>query len=532
MTAKPLSTHRAPAIANFRPAQAGRFVLAVTLGFALCRTAEAGVDRWTPYGPGEGSLQSLVASTRGDLYVTSFFALGEIWQRPAGSALWRWRGAGLGLPEEPGVTALAVHPKNPNALWAVATGEHGTVSQSVFRSTDAGASWRKLYTGDIDFQIGRLTVAPTARSVVLFAETRPGSPKRLFRSADLGVSWTVVAGVLGPVAAPPDEPGTVYAVADSGLSLVKSVDGGQSFRALGGLAFEAGDEVRALHATYGRPALVLASLRAGGLYRSNNGGAAWRRVGFRGVGPGVLASEPGDPRKIYAANVVGLYASDRAAQSGSFRTVSNLLFGLLAGQEPTALAAAPGGPYFVAGNDLYRFTSPDGFAPADKTGIEAFGVAELRISPVDPSFIALRRYTGCIRDSCDFRTLLSTDGGATYSRIGVQLSARSFVDAADLAFDPTDPHRRLVALFAGFVLLHEPDDIGLGRQVYTGPIRTVEIAAEDVLLVGGLDGIHRSDDGGSTWTQTLDTVVPPSPEHPAGGTRQVVNLEADPYSPE
>ncbi len=512
--------------------RAGRWVVALSLALGLCGTARAGVDRWTPYGPGEGALQSLVASTRGEVYVTSYFTVGEVWQRPDVNAIWRWRGSGLGLPGEPGITALAVHPKNPNALWAIATGGGGTSFQSVFRSTDAGASWRKLYTGDIDFEIVRLTVAPTARSVVLLAETDRGAPKRLLRSGDLGVSWAVVPGVLGPVAAAPDEPGTIYGVAASGTGLVKSVDGGATFHPTGALPIGEGDEVRALHATYGRPALVLASLRAGGLYRSTNGGGAWRRTGFRGVGPGVIASEPGDPRKIYAANVIGLYASDRGAQVGSFRTVAKLSFGPLAGKEPTALAAAPGGPYFLAGNDLYRYGTPNGIVPVNKTGIEAFGVDELRISPVDPSFIALRRYTGCIRDSCDFRTLLSTDGGATFSRVGAQLSPRSFADAADLAFDPADPRRRLVGLFAGLVLLHEPDDTGLGRQVYSGPVRTVEFAREGVLLVGGLDGIHRSDDDGSTWTQTLDTVVPPSPEHPSGGSRQVVNLVADPYAPE
>ncbi|MEP7010428.1 MAG: hypothetical protein ABJC13_08920 [Acidobacteriota bacterium] len=531
MPPEPLTTPFTSSLTNFRLSRVGRVVVALTLGFGLCRIAQAGVDRWTPYGPGEGALQSLVASTRGEMYVTSYFTVGEVWQLPDVNAFWRWRGSGFGQPAPPGITALAIHPKNPSALWAIAT-DRTSVAQSVFRSTDAGASWRKLYTGDSDFQIARLTIAPTARSVVLLAETGRGAPKRLWRSSDLGVSWTEVPGVLGPVAAAPDEPGTVYAVAASGLNLVKSVDGGATFHPAGALPIEEGDEVRALHATYGRPALVLASLRAGGLYRSTNGGGAWRRTGFRGVGPGVIASEPADPRKIYFANIIGLYASDHGAQVGSFRTVANLSFGLLAGKEPTALAAAAGGPYFLAGNDLYRYGTPNGFSPVNKTGIEAFGVAELRISPVDPSFITLRRYTGCIRDSCDFRTLLSTDGGATFSRVGAQISARSFVDAADLAFDPADPHRRLVGLFAGLVLLHEPDDTGLGRQVYSGPVRTVEFGAGGVLLVGGLDGIHRSDDDGSTWTQTLDTVVPPSPEHPAGGSRRVVNLEADPYSPE
>ena len=511
--------------------RAGRFIVALTLAFGLCRAADAGVDRWSPYGPGEGALQSLVASTRGELYVTSAFAVGEIWQRPAATTLWRWRGAGLERPGLPGVTALAVHPKNPNSLWAVATGGDGTVSQSVFRSTDAGASWRKVFTGDIDFQIVRLTVAPTARSVVLLAETGRGTPKRLLRSANLGVSWTEVPNVVGPAAAAPDEPGTIYAVAESGSGVVKSVDGGATFHPTGALPIEAGDEVRALHATYGRPALVLASLRLGGLYRSTNGGGTWRRAGFVNSGPSALASEPGNPRKIYATNVFGLYTSDRGGQSGSFRTLASFFFFPLLGVEPGSLVAAPSGPYFLAGGDLYRFTPPEGVEPVAETGIEAFGVAKLRISPVDPSFVAVRRYTGCIREFCDFRTLLSTDGGATFTRLGAQTSPRRFLDVTDLAFDPTDPRRWLLTLDGGFVLLHEAGEPDLlGRTLLNGPMQTVEFAAGGALLAGGSNGILRSDDLGATWATTLGGTFSPDPEHPFPGFRRIVDLASNPYA--
>ncbi len=161
--------------------RACRMALALTTALSFAPAAHAGTDRWTPYGPGDGPLQSLVASTRGELFVTTSFSTGEIWQRPGVGTAWRWRGEGLGQPGLPGVTALAVHPKNPNALWAVASASDGTLFQSVFRSMDAGATWRKLFTGDIDFQIVRLSIAPTARSVVLLAETGSRTTKRLLR---------------------------------------------------------------------------------------------------------------------------------------------------------------------------------------------------------------------------------------------------------------------------------------------------------------------------------------------------------------
>src|SRR5436190_8577639 len=71
------------------------------------RPARAGEDAWTPFGPGDGSLQSLTASPRGELYVTASFGATEIWQLPLPTVLWRWRNNGLGEPE---VSALAVDP--------------------------------------------------------------------------------------------------------------------------------------------------------------------------------------------------------------------------------------------------------------------------------------------------------------------------------------------------------------------------------------------------------------------------------------
>ena len=75
------------------------FSRTLVAAIALVPAAHAGTDRWTPFGPGDGRLTSLVASSRGDLYVTSAFTAAEIWQRPASASRWRWRNAGLGRPD-------------------------------------------------------------------------------------------------------------------------------------------------------------------------------------------------------------------------------------------------------------------------------------------------------------------------------------------------------------------------------------------------------------------------------------------------
>ncbi|HEX4963336.1 MAG TPA: hypothetical protein VF173_21075 [Thermoanaerobaculia bacterium] len=487
-----------------------RWILPLLLTLTGLRPASAGQDAWTPFGAGEGALQTLTASLRGELYTTATFGTAEIWQLPLPAAgPWRWRNNGLGLPA---VTALAVDPKNANSLWAVSG---GTGLQSVYHSTDSGGSWSRVSTGDADLGVVHLWVAPQRKSVVLLAETGNGAPRRLLRSLDGGVSWTEVPGALGPVAVPPDEPGVVYAASASAGKpvVVRSENGAKTFRPTGSLPVEASDELRALHATYGRPAAVFASFRNAGLFRSLDGGQGWRRAGFVHAGPAALASEPKAPGTIYAANSIGLYASLQSGRSGSFRVRTT--FSLVDLPEPDALVAAPGGPYFLAGSDLYRYVpTPDGFSRVEKTGIESFGLAELRFSPVHPPELVLRRYTGCFRDFCDFRTLFSTDGGATFPL------PNGISDATDYAFDPAAFERRLVAFPSGAVLIE-----GHSRKTFfsPSPVATVEIGAGGILLAGTPEGVQVSEDDGTTWRTALDN---------AGGGRRIVDLLANPYAPE
>jgi hypothetical protein len=500
-------------------------LLLATFGSIItARPARAGQDAWTPFGPGEGALQSLTASPRGELYVTARFSATEIWQLPLPTVPWRWRNNGLGLPA---VTALAVDPKSPNSLWAVSRNNIQSIAQSVFHSNDGGGSWTPVFTGDIDFQVAHLWVAPARRSVVLLAETGNGAPRQLLRSADGGASWTPVPGVFGPVAAPPDQPNVVFASAADGLGVVRSTDGALTFHPTGSLPVEAGDTLRALHATFGRGASVFVSFLNAGLFRSVDSGRRWSRVGFLHAGPGALASEPKVSSTIYAVNFDGLYSSRQNGKNGSFRTLATF-FPILVIPEPTALAAAPSGPYFLAGSDLYRYKpeAGGGYALVAKTGIESFGVAELRFHPEDPSLLALHRYTGCIHDSCDFRTLLSTDGGKTFQRLGVQFLPRSFGDVTDLAFDPVSTTRWITAL-GGLAMLTEN---GASRQVLFGGVTAVEISEGGILLAGGLEGVQISENDGASWQTTLSKDIPTSPEHPLGGSRRVVDLVVNPFA--
>ncbi|HXU45031.1 MAG TPA: sialidase family protein, partial [Thermoanaerobaculia bacterium] len=340
-----------------------------------------------------------------------------------------------------------------------------------------------------------------------------------------------IPGVEPPIAAAPDEPGTVYAWDPAARRIAKSTDGARTFRLTGAIALKPADEILALHATYGRPASVFASFRgsfsAGGLYRSGDGGGHWNRVAFVQSGALDVTSEPGNPRRILALRRDGISASDQAGRGGTFRPLVFFSPAEIAA-DPFSLAAVLGGPYLSAGGDLFRPVSSSRSERVSERGIEAFGVSALAFHPLDPSHVALETFHGCIRDFCDGRTDLSVDGGATWTRLGLQNAPADFIDARAFAFDPASV-ARFAAILGGHVVLWQPAG---GGDVLSASVTSLAFADGGALLAGGRIGIVRSTDSGATWQTTLEPAIPPTPEHPAGGERNVVRLQASPYDPD
>ena len=475
--------------------------------------ARAGVDSWTPFGPGQGNLVSLTASSRGDLFaVAAFGEVTEVWQLPAGATTWRWRHHGLGRAQ---VQALAVHPTQPDSLWAITGGP----APAIFRSSDAGATWQQAAPFPTDFPTGRLLVVPLRASVALFAEAGPLSPPYLLRSADGGLTWSAVLDAWGPMAAASDQPGLVWASAASppGLNpgVVRSTDGGRTFERVS-IGVHHDDGLHALHVTRGRKPLVFASF-GGGLFRSTDG-VRFERVGFPDGAPSALSSDPRDPRRIYAADGAGFYTSARAGRKGSFH-VTQPVFPVGALATPTVMAIGSTGPVLLAGGDLFDAR----LHAVAETGIESFGASDVRVAEADASNVAVREYLQC-PTQCDPRTFLSLDAGATFVRRGVQLLAHTFADTRDLAFDPRQATRRL-ELSAGVLLVDGAGLRLLQPTVINTPPTAVEIAAAGALLVGAGGGVVVSRDDGASWATTLGN---PGPFGPS----TVIDLRADVGAPD
>ena len=175
-----------------------------------------------------------------------------------------WQHLGLETTEE--IAAIAIHPRDPQTVYVGAMGHlWGTNSdRGVFKTTDGGRTWRKVLY--IDDMTGCIDVAVDPHDAnVLYATTwqrlrsggaelrESGSGSGIHKSTDGGEHWTRLTNGIPreplskiTIELARNTPGLVYAYVLSG----------EPRRGVGG----------------GRTS------DAGGVFRSDDGGASWRRV--------------------------------------------------------------------------------------------------------------------------------------------------------------------------------------------------------------------------------------------------------------
>jgi photosystem II stability/assembly factor-like uncharacterized protein len=228
----------------------------------------------------------------------------------AGGGLWKTTNGGLTFApifDTHGAYTMCcvlVDPKDSHVLW-LATGENtnsrsAMAGDGVFKSTDAGATWTRVGLEHSE-KIGRMAIDPRNSDVVWVAAQGPlwssGGDRGLYKTTDGGRSWKAVLSItentgVTDVVLDPRNPDVVYAASyqrrrlagiliaggpDAGI--FKSVDGGATFRRLGG-GLPTVDLGRiALAVSPQQPDVVYASITAqgkeSGFFRSSNGGESW-----------------------------------------------------------------------------------------------------------------------------------------------------------------------------------------------------------------------------------------------------------------
>ncbi|MCB1007430.1 MAG: glycosyl hydrolase [Acidobacteria bacterium] len=264
----------------------------VSFGDGVYLSLDAGKS-WKNVGLGASEHIGRILVDPRDSDVVYVAAQGPLWSAGGDRGLYKTtdRGANwqrvLHVDDDTGISEVVLDPRDPDVLYAVAyqrrrhvwTLIDGGPGSGLYKSTDAGATWRKLTSGLPDVDLGRigLAISPVDPDVLYaVVEAEPGEGG-FFRSADRGESWEkrgkYVSGspqYYQELFADPFELDRVYSM-DTFLQVTD--DAGASWRALGERNKHVDNHVIWIDPEDRDHYLVGCD---GGLYESFDRGATWR----------------------------------------------------------------------------------------------------------------------------------------------------------------------------------------------------------------------------------------------------------------
>ncbi len=289
--------------------QAGTFpstiaILLIGMLFAVADEPPKGPEelsqlKYRSIGPAHGGRISRVSGLSGDPNVYyAATASGGVWKSIDAGITWKPVFDGQPMMS---IGAIAVAPSDPNVVY-VGTGEaniRGNVSagDGIYKSLDAGKTWNHVWKQE--GQIGTMIVHPAdpdiAFAAVLGHAFGPNPERGVFRTRDGGKSWQQV--------------------------LKKDSDSGAS-----DVCFDPSNP-NVLFAGFWqarrRPWELISGGPGSGLYTSRDGGDTWKQLTGQGLPEGVwgkvgVAVAPSDGRRVYAlieAGEGGLFRSDDGGEN-------------------------------------------------------------------------------------------------------------------------------------------------------------------------------------------------------------------------
>ena len=299
------------------------------------------------------------------------------------------------------IGSVEVAPSDPNVIYVgtgdIITGGGINEGNGVYKSTDAGKTWRHLGL-DATKQIPTILVDPRNPDVVLIGaqgdQHAKSNQRGVFRSTDGGTTWTQTLFVndstgLQKLARAFDTPNVIFATtvahytpppppgpatpfgggrgnAQTGptsTKLFKSTDGGVTWSELagGGLPQRLTGKmwVAVANNTNGQRIFVIGDW---GLYRSDDGGATWRQMaaddqrirnGQGGYNCGVYV-DPQNPDVVYTLNTASYVSRDGGQSFTGFK-------GAPGGDDPQQMWIDPtNGQRILFGYDQGAIVSLDG----------------------------------------------------------------------------------------------------------------------------------------------------------------------------
>ncbi len=230
----------------------------------------------------------------------------------AGGGLWktedaggRWRNISDGFMNTGSIGDIAVFEGNPSIMYvgtgeALVRGQMSSTGDGVYKSIDAGATWTHVGLEKTK-QIGRVVVHPSDANVVYVAALGsrwgPSDDRGVYRTTDGGATWQRILFVspsagASEVVMDPTNPRLLYATfwdfertpwsirsGGVGSGIWKSSDGGDTWMPLtNGLPAIMGRIGIAVAPANPRRVYAVVEAESGGMYRSDDSGASWRRM--------------------------------------------------------------------------------------------------------------------------------------------------------------------------------------------------------------------------------------------------------------
>jgi len=457
----------------------------------------------------------------------------------------RWVNIG---PEQIFAWDLVEDPVNPNNLY-IAAGTAG-----VYRSTDAGGSWRLANSGLRDGYCRHLAVDPLTPQVVYATVSIPGLPGwtldygSLNRSENNAVTWSEARSAWGTVfhlSVDPHAAGRLYLSVSRPSNVIVvgednrpyllfvSNDAGKNWRSVTYSATPA-----ALY-TFPHPrvaGLVLGIERTEArdtVLKSVDYGESWARVTQLDTVASKLEFDAHDEKRIYAATAKGLLISTDggatwlAAANGlsaaAVRSLDVLGDGSLLvwqdrvykstdhGQSWQAAAAVdsqarqfipsrsrPGVFYVLTHESVLKSTNAGQNWETANRGLTSYSVDRLAIAPSDPDTVYLL-ISPLVIDvhSPSSRNFVSRDGGRSWTK-------QTWPPGHVLAIHPEDANRVYLGSSQGVWL--STDGAQTWRMTRTGDgedetlaTLLVDPAHPNWVYASYNSGLERSEDGGETW---------------------------------
>jgi photosystem II stability/assembly factor-like uncharacterized protein len=400
------------------------------------------------------------------------------------------------------LVAIAIDPRDTRVLYV------GGAQGGVWKSMDAGQSWRALGDGECSLAMGSIALDPANPDIVYAGtgELHFSSVSYygcgVLRSLDGGETWEQLGAALfdagdggariSKVIVDPLTAGSSFAttvVVSSSIGVARSIDAGHTWHVtLPGVATDMvahPSDPRILYAALGVPS----GSPTNGVYRSPDGGVSWQRLnGFpvQEVGRIALAIAPSAPSVLYAAvqdnfggagtdgALLGIWRSDDAGQSWQKQTATRAACGtqcwydLVIAVHPTNAERV-----YFGGVSLYRSEDGGGRFVDVLNGIHVDQHA-LVFDPLDPDVL----YAG--NDGGIYRT---NNNGLSWTSLNTDLAITQFYGG--ISMHPTD----------GAYLLGGTQDNG-----------TIEYAGDPdwARVLGGDGGYTATDflDPSITWAET------------------------------